>query len=388
MGRRLYLLSSPPHQGALDLQATPRTLTPETTPMREGDRPTIGIHTTVATVATRLRPTTTAEASPRRTTTTTDPTLPQDTRSSTGLGPLALTTPNTPTVVIQGTACRYCRKRKIRCSGYQNAPGGRCINCTRMNQECIFQPVSSSSTAAFVHVSAVPGGIAPGTPLYGAYGQPLPGGGGPPGQQAPPPGPPPLQGGPPQGAQYPPPHHIQNPAYYQPAMRSPTDLHSPYSESDAASASGRRRRRESEDGHERRLPPPNVNDEEAWRRSPVSSSNSPRSQYYPSQPPMPAPPGGVTSAHTPPVSSSGPTPPHRSPTMAQSSGPGSNGHHDGGQRSGSSTKGTTPTPQGAAPPPPTGPGSKSVMRVTSILGDAPAHDIDRNMLGRLSGGPK
>ncbi|KAK7221665.1 hypothetical protein V2G26_009668 [Clonostachys chloroleuca] len=58
-------------------------------------------------------------------------------------------------------ACKYCRKRKIRCSGYQSAPGGKCQNCARMNQECVFQPVSSSSSTAFIPVSAVPGGVPP-----------------------------------------------------------------------------------------------------------------------------------------------------------------------------------------------------------------------------------
>lgn len=270
--------------------------------------------------------------------------------------------------------------RQIRCSGYQNAPGGRCINCTRMNQECIFQPVSSSSTAAFVHVSAVSGGLPPGTPLYGAYGQPLPGGGPPtPGQQ-PPAGPPPPPGAPPQAVQYPPPHAHGAP-YYQPAMRSPTDVNSPYSESDATSASGRRRRRESEEGHERRLPPPNGTEEEPYRRSPVSSNNSPRSQYYPSQPPMPAPP---TSTQTPPVSASGPTPPQRSPATSTSGVSGTNGHFEGGARSGSSTNGTTPTPQPGMPPP-AGAGPTSVMSVKSIL-DTPTHDMDKSMLGRLNRG--
>jgi hypothetical protein len=42
-----------------------------------------------------------------------------------------------------------------------------------MNQECIFQPVSSSSSTAFIPVSAVPSGVPPGTQLFGAYGQPL-----------------------------------------------------------------------------------------------------------------------------------------------------------------------------------------------------------------------
>lgn len=251
-----------------------------------------------------------------------------------------------------------------------------------MNQECIFQPVSSSSTAAFVHVSAVSGGLPPGTPLYGAYGQPLPGGGPATPGQGPPAGPPPPPGAPPQAVQYPPPHVQGAPPYYQPAMRSPTDVNSPYSESDATSASGRRRRRESEEGHERRLPPPNGNEDEAYRRSPVSSSNSPRSQYYPSQPPMPVPPTGT---HTPPVSASGPTPPQRSPATSASGVSATNGHFDAGARSGSSTN--TPTPQSGIPLP-SGPGSTSVMSVKSILGDSGTHDMDKSMLGRLGRGPK
>ncbi|CAM1507671.1 Fc.00g073120.m01.CDS01 [Cosmosporella sp. VM-42] len=69
-------------------------------------------------------------------------------------------------------ACSYCRQRKIRCSGYQNAPRGKCGNCARMKQRCVFQPVSSSSTA-FIPVSVVPGGAPPGAQLVSAYGQPL-----------------------------------------------------------------------------------------------------------------------------------------------------------------------------------------------------------------------
>ncbi|KAK8002302.1 hypothetical protein PG989_002021 [Apiospora arundinis] len=67
------------------------------------------------------------------------------------------------------------RRRKIRCSGYANSLGGKCTNCTKMNQECIFQPVSSSAPTAFVLVSALQNGIPPGTQLFGAYGQPLSG---------------------------------------------------------------------------------------------------------------------------------------------------------------------------------------------------------------------
>ncbi|OAA36891.1 Zn(2)-C6 fungal-type DNA-binding domain protein [Cordyceps fumosorosea ARSEF 2679] len=66
-------------------------------------------------------------------------------------------------------ACRYCRKRKIRCSGYQSVPGGKCQNCVRMNQGCTFQPVSSSSTLAVVALSVLQSGGPPGTQLFSAY---------------------------------------------------------------------------------------------------------------------------------------------------------------------------------------------------------------------------
>ncbi|KAI1004390.1 hypothetical protein K3495_g3826 [Podosphaera aphanis] len=83
-------------------------------------------------------------------------------------------------------ACRYCRRRKIRCSGFDQNPEGRCINCQRFQQECIFTPVSSQAQA-FVPAHAVypamrnigPDGrprllYPQGAPLYGAHGQPLP----------------------------------------------------------------------------------------------------------------------------------------------------------------------------------------------------------------------
>ncbi|EFX04918.1 c6 zinc finger domain containing protein [Grosmannia clavigera kw1407] len=70
-------------------------------------------------------------------------------------------------------ACKYCRKRKIRCSGYQNTPDGKCTNCKKTGNDCVFQPVSSTTSTAFVPVSAIQGGVPPGTPLYGAFGQPL-----------------------------------------------------------------------------------------------------------------------------------------------------------------------------------------------------------------------
>ncbi|CAI7613331.1 unnamed protein product [Penicillium manginii] len=80
-------------------------------------------------------------------------------------------------------ACRYCRRRKIRCSGFESSSDGRCTNCIRFNQECMFTPVSSQAQAfvpaqvAYPHLrnqQAGGRGSNPGMTLYGAHGQPLP----------------------------------------------------------------------------------------------------------------------------------------------------------------------------------------------------------------------
>ncbi|KAH6985601.1 hypothetical protein EDB80DRAFT_756664 [Ilyonectria destructans] len=155
-------------------------------------------------------------------------------------------------------ACNYCRRRKIRCSGYQSAPGGKCKNCARMNQKCIFQPVSSSNSTAFIPVSVVPGGIPPGTQLFGAYGQPLAPGSGPAPHpqgpyQRPPPGAPPSEN-------------------YRPPVQPPTESLSSYGD---ARTAGKRRRRTSEEQDEGyRLPPPGAVVEEDRRgRFPAKCSN-------------------------------------------------------------------------------------------------------------------
>ncbi|KAF2190488.1 hypothetical protein K469DRAFT_559044 [Zopfia rhizophila CBS 207.26] len=70
-------------------------------------------------------------------------------------------------------ACRYCRRRKIRCSGFEATDDGRCSNCMRFNQDCIFTPVSAQ-TQAFVPAHTVWRGVGQPPPMYGAYGQPLP----------------------------------------------------------------------------------------------------------------------------------------------------------------------------------------------------------------------
>ncbi|KAH9905346.1 hypothetical protein F4778DRAFT_704622 [Xylariomycetidae sp. FL2044] len=148
-------------------------------------------------------------------------------------------------------ACKYCRRRKIRCSGYQNAPGGKCVNCVKMHQECVFQPVSSSSSTAFVPVSALQNGIPPGTPLYGAYGQPL--------------------GGPP---------NAPSVASYDQPMPSPTGSYASFTDDPRAEHS-RRRDRTSESEHARRLPPPGpFPDDNSRRRSPSSTSPGHLTGYY------------------------------------------------------------------------------------------------------------
>lgn len=80
-------------------------------------------------------------------------------------------------------ACRYCRRRKIRCSGFETSQDGRCTNCIRLNKECRFIPVSTQAQAFFPAQVAYPHlrnqqaggrGSNPGMTLYGAHGQPLP----------------------------------------------------------------------------------------------------------------------------------------------------------------------------------------------------------------------
>ncbi|KEF50982.1 uncharacterized protein A1O9_12959 [Exophiala aquamarina CBS 119918] len=138
-------------------------------------------------------------------------------------------------------ACKYCRKRKIRCSGYDSSPDGRCQNCVRFNQQCLFHPVSSQ--AVFVPASAVYGPGVARAPvagrsdnhprqngeqpyirdgeqpvLYGAHGQPL-GPAGPHGQ--------------PQYSYLPAPRHSHYPPQpypyqafpYSPAAGAPYDAH-------------------------------------------------------------------------------------------------------------------------------------------------------------------
>jgi hypothetical protein len=123
-----------------------------------------------------------------------------------------------------------------------------------MNQECIFQPVSSSASTAFVLVSALQNGIPPGTQRFGAYGQPLSG----------------LS-----NAQPGCPYSTGPPGYDQP-LPLPTGSFNSYLEERGGmgSIAGMRRLRPPEEEHGMRLPPPTrFSDDNSRRRSPSSSSS-------------------------------------------------------------------------------------------------------------------
>ncbi|KAF7563850.1 hypothetical protein G7046_g270 [Stylonectria norvegica] len=263
-------------------------------------------------------------------------------------------------------ACRYCRKRKIRCSGYQSAPGGKCQNCARMNQECIFQPVSSSSSTAFIPVSAVPGGVPPGTQLFGAYGQPLGASG---------------QGPPGSGPHQHPQQHPQGPyqqlappiGYYnQQPVQSPTDSFSSYGEArneeTAHQLAGRRRRRTSEEQEESyRLPPPRPgnSEEDSRRRSPAEFSNhsSPNGLSYAPYPGARESPRNVSGGGVPQPS---PIQGGISPTVKTGS-------------SGASTPARQGQGQGASQQ--TNNGRASVMSLSNLVEKT---DVDRTMIDRLN----
>ncbi|KAG5982120.1 hypothetical protein E4U55_002267 [Claviceps digitariae] len=248
-------------------------------------------------------------------------------------------------------ACRYCRKRKIRCSGYQSAPGGKCQNCARMNQECIFQPVSSSSSTAFIPVSAVPGGVPPGTQLFGAYGQPLAP------NSVPTPHHFPHGGGPsPVGA--------AGPTYYQP-MQSPTGSYSSYggdARADDPMAIRRRRRTPEEQEEGYRLPPPrnNMVDDDPREGSSHGSPGGIAHALY----------QGATSRHSPRNSTL-----TQLPTSANHGPPVAGGRSPVGQNgsSGASTPSHAQRPtQGA---------TSSVMSLSNLVDKS---DIDKGMIDRLN----
>ncbi|RFU24143.1 hypothetical protein B7463_g12194, partial [Scytalidium lignicola] len=139
-------------------------------------------------------------------------------------------------------ACIFCRRRKIRCSGFEHNPEGKCSNCQRLELQCIFVSVSSKSQA-FVPAHVVypnmsnmiintdghlrPMAYPQPTQLFGAHGQPL--------------RTPPLQAAP-----------CDN--YLVPLLPSPTSSHS--SSSNDCPNEAIKRKRPQQDSHPLILPPP------------------------------------------------------------------------------------------------------------------------------------
>ncbi|TKA22108.1 hypothetical protein B0A50_08362 [Salinomyces thailandicus] len=185
-------------------------------------------------------------------------------------------------------ACRYCRRRKIRCSGFDQSEDGRCTNCQRFSQECVFTPVSAQ-TQAFVPAHTVWRGQNPpaNTQLYGAYGQPLPAGGRP--DQYPPQQQPGQQGPP---GQYPQPPQGYA-VYPQPGMQPPGQQ----------AQTGQKR--PTDEPHTPTMPPPNPAEQQQFTfavpnpagASPASSTASSfHSAHAPTQPYYTAPPSAHPSS--------------------------------------------------------------------------------------------
>ncbi|TVY35654.1 putative transcriptional regulatory protein C2H10.01 [Lachnellula cervina] len=249
-------------------------------------------------------------------------------------------------------ACRYCRRRKIRCSGFDQNPEGRCSNCQRFQQDCIFTPVSSQAQAFVPAHTVYPGmrnmGIGPdgrprpmypqGTQLFGAHGQPL---------------------GP-----IPPPNPQASPYEYpapSPTSSFGSGVDVAHRGSQPPHPQDPSRKRPQQDPHPSILPPPMPNQppyqrsDSANRRSaveddlrlpPVTPTGGPQatSNYSP---------GSSTSSH------SNLQPPH--------------------QQQGLPSMSRTPPPRNS----PGGEGRSDPMSIGNIMERRPDTQIDRSMLGRL-----
>ncbi|KAI9854528.1 MAG: hypothetical protein M1824_000293 [Vezdaea acicularis] len=262
----------------------------------------------------------------------------------------------------------------IRCSGFETAQDGRCANCTRFHQECIFTPVSSQTQAfvpahtAYPHLRSANSAPGRGRPvygqLYGAHGQPL-------GQVPPPEG---------YAGEY-------NQGYGQPAGYGRYD--------DAASEAGGNRlptpRRGSGGEYAYGQPPAN-----SIGVAPVSPAASNTSSYqgYPQQ--QPPPPGYYDQAAprraSPPYSyDSQGSPQGSTSTASPGYAFGTSGLHPPQVLPPQS--GTTPPPPPQSQPPPPGQApppngrSTSSMSIQNLLGETGGRSAaDNDMLNALNRG--
>ncbi|KAF2785631.1 hypothetical protein K505DRAFT_368965 [Melanomma pulvis-pyrius CBS 109.77] len=292
-------------------------------------------------------------------------------------------------------ACRYCRRRKIRCSGFEQTDDGRCSNCMRFNQDCIFTPVSAQ-TQAFVPAHTVWRGVGQPPPMYGAYGQPLP-----------PSAPGDAYGQPPRGQpqQYLPSPTGQSgpyPAHYGPPPGAPYD--------EDSRDSLQSRKRPSYEPHTPTLPPPN----------PASVSQLPhrgaRQDYaYPDPTSLtaasPAPSVASSAASYPPAPPPASQPYYATQPPRRTSPQSASAYsYDGRSSSSPRTQGPTtpsaspyfagPTPNGAlqplpprndgrTPPPPTSSSSnRPGMRINDLVDNGNSRNsTDSSMLNMLNRRP-
>ncbi|KAJ4364228.1 hypothetical protein N0V95_000850 [Ascochyta clinopodiicola] len=283
----------------------------------------------------------------------------------------------------------------IRCSGFEATEDGRCSNCLRFNQDCIFTPVSAQ-TQAFVPAHTVWRGVGAPPPLYGAYGQPLP-----PanhadayGQQPPRQGPPPPQ---------------QQQQQYLP---SPTAGPYSYGPPSAHSDEGSRddligRKRPHPEPHTPTLPPPapgsasqaphRVSGQDYAYPEPPSLTQAPRTAtpsapyssappatqpYYTAQPPRQASP---QSAYRYDPSRTSSSPHSQAPTT-----PGSASAPYYPPQTNGALQPNPPRSDGRTPPPPTSqPASRPGMRINDLVSDNGngRSSTDSDMLNMLNRRP-
>ncbi|CAA9960190.1 Zn clus multi-domain protein [Pyrenophora teres f. maculata] len=291
-------------------------------------------------------------------------------------------------------ACRYCRRRKIRCSGFEATEDGRCSNCMRFNQDCIFTPVSAQ-TQAFVPAHTVWRGVGQPPPMYGAYGQPLP----------------PASHGEPYG-QGP---SRQQQQYLPSPTAGPYPAHSDYGPSSASPDEASRealigRKRLHPEPHTPTLPPPQpgsalqaphrgTGPEYAYPEppsltssaptanapTPYSSGPPPTQPYYAAQPPRQGSPQSAYRYEPSRASSSpqsqAPATPGAPPTPYYGAPPQANGV----------LQPPPPRSDGRTPPPPTSQASSSrpSMRINDLVSDnGPARSsTDSSMLNMLNRRP-